>query len=365
MPQASAVKKQAQRARRQADPRPQAPKTLSDVQLQNSDCLSLMEESMLLHDNMDNDNRIILFGTQTCVQALEKSSSWGIDGTFDSCPQLFSQLVTIHAEFNSSNLNDNNVWAFPCLWVLLTSKEQSAYESLLSIITTFGAFCPDNIMVDFELGLRNALSRAFPATKIDGCYFHFCQSLMRHVNDLGLKKRYERVNVSVNGIRSYSRTRIWIRRLMSLAFVPAENVISAFHSVLADIPEDLDIDAFLNYFQATWVEGISSARRNGRARYPPETWNVRARTMLMMSRTNNHLEAFHNAFKQKVGHSNPTIWGFIAGMRLQQSASDNIMAAIAVGDKPPRRNARDIKKVTGYCMLHHNTNRSHCLNSSI
>ena len=150
--------------------------------------------------------------------------------------------------------------------------------------------------------------------------------------------------MNINGIRTYSRTRIWIRRLMSLAFVPPEDVITAFHTVLDAIPEDLDIDAFLNYFQATWIEGMSTVRRNGRARYPPAVWNIRSRTLQMMNRTNNHLEAFHNAFRQKVGHSNSTIWGFITGMRLQQAASDNTMAAIEVGDKPPRRNARDTKK---------------------
>ena len=313
MPSANSTKKQAQRARQQADSRPRAPKSLSDIRIQ--DCLSMMEESMLIHDNMDNDNRIIVFGTQSCVQLLERSNSCGIDGTFDSCPQLFNQLVTIHAKFNSSDLNDSNVWSFPCLWVLLTSKEQSTY---------------DNIMVDFELGLRNALASSFHGTKIDGCFFHFCQALMRHVNDLGLKKRYERVHVNINGIRTYSRTRIWIRRLMSLAFVPPEDVITAFHTVLDAIPEDLDIDAFLNYFQATWIEGMSTVRRNWRARYPPTVWNIRSRTLQMMNRTNNHLEAFHNAFKQKVGHSNPTIWGFITGMRLQQAASDNIMAVIGL-----------------------------------
>ena len=31
-------------------------------------------------------------------------------------------------------------------------------------------------------------------------------------------------------------------------------------------------------------------------------------------------------------------------MRLQQAISDDTMTAIAVGDKPPRRNVREIKK---------------------
>ena len=72
-------------------------------------------------------------------------------------------------------------------------------------------------MVVYELGLRNALAKAFPGAEIGGCYFHFLEALLRHVNSLGLKKRYERVTVSINGIRSYSPTRLWIRRLMSLA----------------------------------------------------------------------------------------------------------------------------------------------------
>ena len=81
---------------------------------------------------------------------------------------------------------------------------------------------------------------------------------------------------------------------------------------------------FSELFPATWVEGMSTARRNGRARYPPTTWNIRVRTLMLVSRTNN-----------------PT--GFIAGMRLQQAISDNMMVAIAVGDKPPCRNNRDCK----------------------
>ena len=45
-----------------------------------------------------------------------------------------------------------------------------------------------------------------------------------------------------------------------------------------------------------------------------------------------------------VGHVNPTVWGVIAGMRLQQAISDDTMTAVAVGAKPPRRNVREIKK---------------------
>ena len=59
MPTTAACKKQAQRARRKADPRPRAPSTLAEMSLTDEDCLSLAGESMLLCDNRDSEIRII------------------------------------------------------------------------------------------------------------------------------------------------------------------------------------------------------------------------------------------------------------------------------------------------------------------
>ena len=42
-------------------------------------------------------------------------------------------------------------------------------------------------------------------------------------------------------------------------------------------------------------------------------------------------------------HGTINVYEVIA-MRLQQAISDDTMTAIAVGDKPPRRNVREIKK---------------------
>ena len=74
---------------------------------------------MLLCDNRDSKIRIIIFGTQTNIQSLQQSKSWYIDGTFDCCPQQFDQLITIQAEFQSTDINDNSSWCSPCLRILL------------------------------------------------------------------------------------------------------------------------------------------------------------------------------------------------------------------------------------------------------
>ena len=70
-----------------------------------------------------------------------------------------------------------------------------------------------------------------------------------------------------------------------------------------------------------------------------------------MNRTNNHVEAFHGSFRQLVGHSNPTIWGFISAMKLQQSLTDGMMTCVLVGEQPPKRKnkyiARDNRILNG------------------
>ena len=88
---------------------------------------------------------------------------------------------------------------------------------------------------------------------------------MKAVQRLGLKVAYETVHINpITGVRSYTDTRIWIRRFMALAFLPPLEVEETFSSLLPQIPSSLDIDDFLSYFKSTWIKGV-----RGSARYPP------------------------------------------------------------------------------------------------
>jgi hypothetical protein len=56
-------------------------------------------EIFLLHDSGVNDEkRMLIFGTKQGLQDLVKMRQWGMDGTFKCCPSIFSQLLTIHAQ---------------------------------------------------------------------------------------------------------------------------------------------------------------------------------------------------------------------------------------------------------------------------
>ena len=95
--------------------------------------------------------------------------------TFSSSPQLFYQLLTIHAEM--VNFNEDTTWVFPCIYILLTHKDTPIHKEAVEALDSLGSLSPDNIMVDYELALRNTLSDTFSSSQVDGCYFHFCQAV--------------------------------------------------------------------------------------------------------------------------------------------------------------------------------------------
>ena len=104
------------------------------------------------------------------------------------------------------------------------------------------------------------------------------------------------------------------------------------------MPDDLNIDDFLGYFQTTWVEGLSTGRRApGNAKFPPTTWNCFDRTLSQLNRTNNFVEAWNKKFAGVVGHSNPTIWNFLAAVKMELSATDGKISSYLVGQQPPKR----------------------------
>ena len=74
---------------------------------------------------------------------------------------------------------------------------------------------------------------------------------MRKVQSSGHKRQYEKVNIDINGIRTYKPKRIWIRRLMGLAFIPVADEVTAFGDLANQMPDNLPIDEFLDYFKST------------------------------------------------------------------------------------------------------------------
>ena len=248
LPQSENVKRTLNRVRQRESDTSSPPASLEEIKLDASTVTSFNGESMLLYDNDSSADRVIILGTDPCLRLLKRCPSWYIDCTFSCCPVLFYQLLVIMGDL--PNQSGGKPWFFPCVYMLLTNKTQELYlEAFTKLNEVLKSYSPDVIMVDFESGLRNALSQTFPSASIDGCAFHFAQAVIRWLNENGLKNVYNHCSrdQQTNNITP-GPVRLWVRRFLNLAFVPTELVIPAFFELLDSMPHDIGLvlDGFVN-----------------------------------------------------------------------------------------------------------------------
>ncbi|KAI6655754.1 hypothetical protein LOD99_1896 [Oopsacas minuta] len=151
---------------------------------------------------------------------------WCVDGTFRSVSHLYLQLFSIHA-FEGDKL-------IPLIYCLLPAKTRIIYsEVILALkdktneLTTI--LLPELITCDFESGLIASIRLEFPTACIRGCYVHFCQAVYRKVQILGLSQFYT----------SEENNKIYIRKLLALAFIPVELIPQTFQDLKHECPDEL------------------------------------------------------------------------------------------------------------------------------
>ena len=75
---------------------------------------------MLLYDNGSDKRRVIILAASDNLTITEESISWYLDGTFKSAPQLFYQLLTLHAELTDT---PRKSWIFPTVYIVLSHRD--------------------------------------------------------------------------------------------------------------------------------------------------------------------------------------------------------------------------------------------------
>lgn len=76
---------------------------------------------------------------------------------------------------------------------------------------------------------------------MEGCFFHFCQCLYRHIQHLGLQRHYN-ANVENNQLRQY------VRLHAALALVPIADVPNVHAEIHEGRPQDFDINQQIDAF---------------------------------------------------------------------------------------------------------------------
>lgn len=166
-------------------------------------------------------------------------------------------------------------WYIPLVYVLTTNRKQSTYADIFTKLLEFEpSIKPKRAMVDFEMASINAFNKTFEGITVSGCFFHLEKNMWKHIQQIGLQMRYN----------NDSEFAVSLRMLAALAFLPVDDVIRAYESIVSsDFWADNDeIDAnsekqqFLNYFEKNYIGVMGRTHSQGRKkpRFPIELWNV-------------------------------------------------------------------------------------------
>ena len=185
---------------------PPLPSSRANICLEGEWTKTASGDDFLIADDGD-DDKVLIFATDDNIRQLCRADTVYGDGTFQTCPRLFYEIFTLHIFCHGKQ--------HPVLYALLPNKRRDTYQRMLTLVkqkaTSLGTVLdPPAFLADFELAIKQAVQLAFPTAEYQGCYFHFCQSLMRRVQRLGLQVQYQ----------DDSELRSFIKKVAALAFVP-------------------------------------------------------------------------------------------------------------------------------------------------
>ena len=104
------------------------------------------------------DERILMFATDQGLEPLSNLEHWFCDSTFKVCPEILYQVYSIHT------LDHGRV--LPCLFALLTNKNQQTYKISFREISNLAPGILQDIVFDFERPAMNTMQLLLPNVEI-------------------------------------------------------------------------------------------------------------------------------------------------------------------------------------------------------
>ena len=132
--------------------------------------------------------------------------------------------------------------------------------------------------------------------------------LLRHRIALRLKSQSVYRKIQSEGLQNTYTTdeafALHAQMIPALAFVPVNDVITAFEALQDDAPAELA--PILDYFEDNYV-GRPRRRNRANPLYALATWNVSNRVHDQLPRTNNHVEGFHRKMVAALTYYHPCL----------------------------------------------------------
>lgn len=158
------------------------------------------------------------------------------------------------------------------------------------------------------------MKAVFPSCAIQLCFFHLTQSAGRHINQSGLKKRYENDTMFALGVCSIRchvclvSYILQIKMVIATAFARPDDVPLYFDAVAATLGEDAD--EFLDYFQSTYI-GIMRRDRRTTPTFKIHDWNCHQAVVKESAKTNNALEGINRRLSTVFENTSRDLWRFL------------------------------------------------------
>ena len=166
------------------------------------------DSDFLIHDSTtgeDAHDRIIIFASYGMRRRAAMTKELYADGTYRTISNLFGTLYTIHGDVDGT--------LYPIFFILMENEQKTsfarAFEFTKPFLQSFNEQCV--VHVDCQIAAIGAFKGVF-GCRIRLCLFHQNQSVWKAVSRYKLAAAY---NSMTN-----KRLHIWIRRLLSLPFLP-------------------------------------------------------------------------------------------------------------------------------------------------
>ncbi|CAI6375783.1 unnamed protein product [Macrosiphum euphorbiae] len=295
---------------------------------------------------------------QDIAVELQNITVAGCDGTFKTVPKTIDndcyQLFTFQIVYKNVS--------YPLVYALLNGKSEAIYTALFARIKDMIPLQYQNLMIitDYEIGQIKAIQYVFREITHQGCYFHYCQAILRYARNKSIGV-YNLVKINPVAARVF-------RMILALPYLPSErigrvpSVVDGVNAIIVFIVQYEDVALayhrfIYEYIIPFWIHSIRGLHatcffaqkhalqeklsrlncgkfeKSRAGPITPKRFTVYNRDI----RTNNYLESYH-AVLLKIIRPHPKIWEFIDQLRYLENtcevefkqASNNLKASFIV-----------------------------------
>lgn len=135
----------------------------------------------------------------------------------------------------------------------MTRKTSECYKAVFDFIETkLFRLQPNEIITDYENGMRKAIKECWPGVALHGCWFHFCRAI---------RKRCRKHNLTKLLKKNHS-AKIIQKSLMSLPLLPAERIKQGYDCIKKfgqKKRQSKRFSAVFKYFERYWLKQVPNA----------------------------------------------------------------------------------------------------------